>query len=155
MGSISFKFHLPAEVIDQKRFIGLDKLTADEGPRRLIHSAVWEILHRHFPEAIEFSSSEPPCEKCIVNMEKFRLSLLDDFNSWTACDREWWNKKVKPRSRTDSWLWNRKRCYRICFELKIGRILSRRKTAKFTSSPRKWSTSGDPLSGMCVFISVV
>ncbi|EFX68348.1 hypothetical protein DAPPUDRAFT_63211 [Daphnia pulex] len=50
-----------------------DKLTADEGPRRLIHSAVWEILHRHFPEAIEFSSSEPPCEKCIVNIERTPL----------------------------------------------------------------------------------
>lgn len=47
-----------------------DKLTADEGPRRLIHAAVWEILHRHFPEAVEFSSSESPCEKCIRMVEQ-------------------------------------------------------------------------------------
>ena len=40
----------------------------DEGPRRLIHAAVWEMLHRHFPEAVEFPSTEPPCKKYIVSI---------------------------------------------------------------------------------------
>ena len=37
----------------------------------MIDHADWstlEILHRHFPEAVEFPSTEPPCEKYIVSI---------------------------------------------------------------------------------------
>ncbi len=51
-----------------KDCIHLEKLSADEGPRKLIQPAVWEIFHRYFPEAQEFKSSDAPCEQCVVNI---------------------------------------------------------------------------------------